>query len=97
MNENWAGSAALAAIAFALAIYFTATGWFKHRERMAMIERGLNPNQQFPTPPPPLSDRVKELASDPTKKIEAIKVYRAETGTDLAQAKAAVDAFTNRR
>jgi len=95
MNENWAGSAALAAIAFALAIYFTATGWFKHRERMAMIERGLNPDQMPPMLP--LSDRVKELASDPTKKIEAIKVYRAETGTDLAQAKAAVDAFTNSR
>jgi hypothetical protein len=87
--------AGVAVMALGAALYFTVTAWFKHRERMAMIERGLNPDQQFPTPP--LSDRVKELASDPTKKIEAIKVYRAKTGTDLAQAKAAVDAFTNRR
>jgi hypothetical protein len=92
MNESCAGAAAVAAMALAGAFYFTATSWFKHRERMAMIERGLNPDQQIPWLP--LSDRVKELASDPTKKIEAIKVHREETGASLAQAKQAVDAFT---
>jgi hypothetical protein len=42
-----------------------------------------------------LSDRVKQLASDPSKKIEAIKTYREETGAGLAEAKEAVEAFIN--
>jgi hypothetical protein len=41
----------------------------------------------------PLSDRVKEIASDPSRKIQAIKVYREETGAGLAEAKEAVEAF----
>jgi hypothetical protein len=45
----------------------------------------------------PLSERVKELAADPRRKIEAIKVYREETGVGLAEAKDAVEAFINRR
>lgn len=40
-----------------------------------------------------LSDRVKELARDPSRKIEAIKVYRQETGAGLAEAKETVEAF----
>src|SRR5262249_326593 len=53
-----------------------------------------------PTPPwrgpslgPPLSDRVKQLASDPVRKIEAIEVYREETGAGLAEAKEAIEAY----
>ena len=42
-----------------------------------------------------LSDRVKQLASDPSQKIEAIKVYREETGASLVEAKEAVEAFIN--
>src|SRR5947209_6751832 len=38
----------------------------------------------------PLSDRVKQLARDPLGKIEAIKVYREETGMGLAEAKEAI-------
>ncbi len=38
-----------------------------------------------------MSDRVKELASDPSRKIEAIKLYREETGLGLAEAKEAVE------
>lgn len=41
----------------------------------------------------PLSDRVKEIARDPHRKIEAIKVYREETGVGLAEAKEAVEAY----
>jgi hypothetical protein len=41
----------------------------------------------------PLSDRVKQLAADPARKIEAIKVYREETGAGLAEAKEAVESF----
>lgn len=40
-----------------------------------------------------LSDRVKELARDPYRKIEAIKVYREETGAGLAEAKDIIEAF----
>ena len=45
----------------------------------------------------PLSERVKTLADDPAKKIEAIKVYREETGVGLAEAKAAVEEYINSR
>lgn len=40
-----------------------------------------------------LSDRVKEMARDPSHKIEAIKVYREETGAGLAEAKQAVETW----
>ncbi len=43
----------------------------------------------------PLSDRVKEIARDPPRKIEAIKIYREETGAGLAKAKEAVEAYIN--
>ena len=43
----------------------------------------------------PLSERVKQLASNPQRKIEAIKVYREETSAGLAEAKEAVEAFIN--
>jgi hypothetical protein len=40
-----------------------------------------------------MSDRVKDLARDPSRKIEAIKAYREETGAGLAEAKQAVEEF----
>jgi hypothetical protein len=43
----------------------------------------------------PLSERVKEMARDPARKIEAIKIDREETGTGLAEAKEAVEAYLN--
>ena len=42
---EWAGAAVLASIAFACAIYYTATAWFTHRERMAKIQMGMNPDK----------------------------------------------------
>jgi hypothetical protein len=39
------------------------------------------------------SDRVKELARDPGRKAEAIRVYREETGLSLAEAKSAIETF----
>jgi uncharacterized membrane protein YgaE (UPF0421/DUF939 family) len=39
-----------------------------------------------------LSELVKELARDPSRKIAAIKEYREETGASLAEAKEAVEA-----
>jgi hypothetical protein len=41
----------------------------------------------------PPSDRVKEIARDPARKIEAIQVYREETGAGLAEAKEVVEAY----
>lgn len=40
-----------------------------------------------------LSERVKEAANDPARKIEAIKLFREETGASLAEAKAAVEHY----
>lgn len=37
------------------------------------------------------SERVKSLAADRRKYIEALRAYREETGSDLRQAKRAVD------
>lgn len=42
---------------------------------------------------PALSDRCREVARDPRRKIEAIKIYREETGLGLRDAKLAVEAF----
>lgn len=54
--------------------------------------RGAGPAGQLGSPP---SDRVKEIARDPGRKIEAIKAYREETGAGLAEAKAAVEAYVD--
>jgi len=42
---------------------------------------------------PPLSERCQEAARDPARKIEAIRIYREETGLGLREAKAAVESF----
>jgi hypothetical protein len=67
--------------------------------RLGGIERKLNALLRHhgvdPTQGLPLSDRVKQLAADPARKIEAIKVYCEETGGGLAEAKEAVEAFIN--
>jgi len=65
------------------------------------VERKLNlllrHLQVDPAPGSPLSERVKRLADDPARKIEAIKLYREETGAGLAEAKAAVEEYMNGR
>jgi hypothetical protein len=43
-----------------------------------------------------LSARVKAIADQPERFIEAIKVCREETGAGLAEAKAAVEAYVHR-
>ncbi|HVS40576.1 MAG TPA: ribosomal protein L7/L12 [Gemmataceae bacterium] len=92
--EAWAVCAMFATIAIAVAAYYSLNAWFAHRERMAKIERGIDPDQPMNRQPlQPLSDRVKQLAGDPARKIEAIKVYREETGAGLAEAKNAVESF----
>ena len=71
--------------------------WWDLTARVGRIERKLNALLRLhgadPTRGLPLSDRVKQLADDPARKIEAIKVYREETGEGLAEAKEAVEAY----
>lgn len=72
--------------------YANMTARFRGIERKLnalLLHEGVDPRESgFP-----LSDRVKEIAADPHRKIEAIKVYREETGAGLAEAKEAVEAF----
>jgi hypothetical protein len=80
------------------ALVLAAVGsWWTLTDRVGRIERKLNALLRHhgvdPTRGLPLSDRVKQLADDPTRKIEAIKVYREETGEGLAEAKEAVEAY----
>lgn len=44
-------------------------------------------------PPCPLSPAVQDLALDPRRKIEAIKLHREQTGLGLKEAKDDVEAF----
>jgi len=64
-----------------------ATGWF--------LSSLLSPRAIQRRSPAPLSERVKDIARDPGRKIEAIKVYREETGAGLAEAKGAVEAYVD--
>jgi Ribosomal protein L7/L12 C-terminal domain len=75
------------------------TSYWDTTARIGRIERKLNALLRHhgvdPTQGLPLSDQVKEIAGDPSRKIEAIKVYREETGAGLKEAKDAVEAFIN--
>lgn len=80
------------------ALLLTALGsWWDLTARVGRIERKLNALVRHhgadPTQGLPQSARVKQLADDPARKIEAIKVYREETGAGLADAKEAVEAY----
>lgn len=44
MTDSWAFTAMIASVVFAFAIYHTVTAWFAHRERMAKIEKGIDPD-----------------------------------------------------
>jgi ribosomal protein L7/L12 len=63
------------------------------------IERKLNALLRHqgidPAQTPAVSERIKQLAADPARKIEAIKAYREETGASLVEAKEAVEAIIN--
>jgi len=64
-TDSWAAAVPMAAIAFACAIYFTATAWFAHRERMAKIQQGIDPNQvRDGASQPELADRVLALEQE---------------------------------
>jgi ribosomal protein L7/L12 len=78
-----------------LALYSSMTARFRGIERKLnalLRHHGVDPLQGLV-----ISDRVKQLAADPARKIEAIKAYREETGAGLAEAKEAVEAFVSSR
>jgi ribosomal protein L7/L12 len=85
----------------AILLIMALASWMDTKARVDRIERKLNALLRHhgvdPTQGLPLSDRVKQLASDPARKIEAIKVYREETGAGLAEAKEAVEAYIHSR
>jgi ribosomal protein L7/L12 len=67
------------------------------RREVARLDRKLNRILEEMNIPfddyPALSERVKEIARDPMRKIEAIKLHREETGSGLAEAKRTIEAF----
>jgi ribosomal protein L7/L12 len=88
---------AVAAVVGAVLLLMALGSWLDTRARVARIERKINALLRHhgvdPTQGSPLSERVKQLANDPSRKIEAIRVYREETGAGLAEAKEAVEAY----
>jgi ribosomal protein L7/L12 len=71
---------------------------FRSERRLAALERNLGALLRHLNVDPtaaagPPSDRVKALAADPKRKIDAIRLYRRETGADLRQAKAMVESI----
>ena len=60
---------------------------------MDLILKHLGLEYRDPAIPGGLSDEVKALADDPTRKIAAIKLLREQTGLGLREAKDAVEAY----
>jgi hypothetical protein len=93
------GSLTLCILFLLLLVLGSAGSYWDTTARIGRMERKLNALLRHhgvdPTQGLPLSDRVKQLAGDPSRKVEAIKAYRKETGARLAEAKEAVEAFIN--
>jgi len=58
-----------------------------------LILKHLGLEYKDPGTPGGLSEEVKTLANDPTRKIEAIKLHREQTGVGLKEAKDAVETY----
>lgn len=87
--ENWAVVIGLAA---ALTLFAALS---QLRRRVQYLESQMSAlRRHLGLAPPPLyspSERVKQLAADPKRKIEAIKVFREESGLGLKEAKTIVE------
>ncbi len=73
---------------------------FRSERRLAALERNLQAllrhlNVDPMAAPGPPSERVKELAADPQRRIDAIRLYRRESGADLRQAQAVVESIAH--
>ena len=99
-------------IAVIVAVFARVTVFTKRREiDLRRVERQLKLLEQKldallkhegieppPLPPSGLSPEVERLASDPTTKIAAIKLYRQQNpGVGLAEAKAKIEEFYDGR
>jgi ribosomal protein L7/L12 len=91
----WTFGAVLFGVAFIVAAAYRDSA-----ARSERIEHKLNLLLRYadidPLEPMPLSERVKAIANDPARTVEAIKIYRDETGEGLAAAKDAVERYVRR-
>jgi hypothetical protein len=78
-----------------LGIGFQLSVWW-HRSKDRSASRGPSVSGSMDARVGQVSDRVRALAADPDRKIEAIKALREETGTgmSLAEAKDIIEAVT---
>ncbi|HEY2786214.1 MAG TPA: ribosomal protein L7/L12 [Fimbriiglobus sp.] len=91
MNVNWSFVACVAALLAYTLIFqlLSKVGQLQRQMNLILKQLGIDP-----TKTPEISDRVKEIATDPSRKIEAIKLVRDETGVGLAEAKRIVEGIT---
>lgn len=89
---DWAIIASCVGITIAVIVAYlelkSRTERTEHKLDLLLRHCGFDPSKGLP-----LSDRVKELARDPHRKIQAIKAHRDETGASLRDAKDAVEAY----
>lgn len=62
-------------------------------KKVDMLLKHLGLEYVETVPPCPLSPEVQELARDPARKIQAIKLHREQTGAGLKEAKDEVESF----
>ena len=62
--------------------------------KLDLVVQHLQLEYKDPAIPGNFSDEIKALAADPSRKIQAIKLLREQTGVGLKEAKDAVEAYT---
>jgi hypothetical protein len=87
-TQFWLLGAGLLVVILLVIATFLRVGQVENRLLRLMRHQGVDPNERLP-----LSDRVKEIARDPARKIEAIKLHREETGASLYDAKQDVEDY----
>ena len=45
-TETWVGAAGFIALVLGFTVYYTAVAWFEHREKMAKIHQGIDPDKK---------------------------------------------------
>jgi ribosomal protein L7/L12 len=85
---EWLAMGALLTIWFTLTRIERRLGEQEMRLDLLLRRAGIDPSK--PAEP---SDHVKLLAQQPSRRIEAIKAYRRETGADLRSAKAVIESL----
>ena len=82
-----------------IVVVFAGAAAYTTRQRVDLrrIERKLDALMQHQggslPPQGEMSDEVRQLARDPARKIEAIKLHREQTGLGLAEAKSDVEDY----